>query len=290
MGLELREKLSTLQSIFPLEVQSVHNLRLNVHLSNEIGIFREQVDTRHDSCKSLKYDTSDMPTVSVVIPFYNEIWSVLLRTVTGILFRSPPHLIKEIILVDDGSTFEFLGEPLDYFLKQTPKTRVIHHSSRQGLIQTRMTGAKAASGDVLIFLDSHSEVSPHWLEPLLDGLKKNPRVLYSPVIDWINPDTYEWSYATEIKYSRIYLGFHQCLDGYPRQRQETATHLGLPIAYLHHYRMYHSCQQESVLWIGSFWWGCALSLGRGEYRASLAILDVCRWGTDHALFTSGAYF
>ena len=204
VGLELREKLSTLQSIFPLEVQSVHNLRLNVHLSNEIGIFRDPVDTRHDSCKSLKYDTSDMPTVSVVIPFYNEIWSVLLRTCTGILFRSPPHLIKEIILVDDGSTFEFLGEPLDYFLKQTPKTRVIRHSSRQGLIQTRMTGATAASGDALIFLDSHSEVSPHWLEPLLDELKKNPRVLYSPVIDWINPDTYEWSYATEILYSGVF--------------------------------------------------------------------------------------
>ena len=95
VGLELREKLSTLQSIFPLEVQSIHNLRLNVHLSNEIGIFREPVDTRHDSCKSLKYDTSDMPTVSVVIPFYNEIWSVLLRTVTGILLRSPPYLIRK---------------------------------------------------------------------------------------------------------------------------------------------------------------------------------------------------
>ena len=154
--------------------------------------YLEPVDTRHDSCKSLKYDTSYMPTVSVVIPFYNEIWSVLLRTVIGILFRSPPHLIKEIILVDDGSTFEFLGEPLQYFLKQTPKTRVIRHSSRQGLIQTRMTGAKAASGDALIFLDAHSEVSPHWLEPLLDGLKKNPRVLYSPFIDWINADTYEF--------------------------------------------------------------------------------------------------
>jgi len=47
--------------------------------------------------------TVDLPSVSVVVCFYNEAWSVLLRTVYSVLDRSPAQLIHEIILVDDYS-------------------------------------------------------------------------------------------------------------------------------------------------------------------------------------------
>jgi len=48
------------------------------------------------------YDAS-LPSASVIIIFYNEPWSVLLRTVHSVLSGSPPHILKEIILVDDHS-------------------------------------------------------------------------------------------------------------------------------------------------------------------------------------------
>ena len=54
-------------------------------------------------CKNVTYDKS-LPTTSVIIIFYNEPWSVLLRTVHSVLKRSPPKFLKEIILVDDSST------------------------------------------------------------------------------------------------------------------------------------------------------------------------------------------
>ena len=108
-----------------------------------------------------------LPKTSVIVVFHNEAWSTLLRTVHSVINRSPPSLLKEILLVDDASDHLELGSKLDQYLLNLPvNCRVVRLEERNGLIRARLAGADQASGSVLVFLDAHIEVSPGKLKKL----------------------------------------------------------------------------------------------------------------------------
>lgn len=54
-------------------------------------------------CREKKYNYYGLPKTSVIIAFYNEAWSTLMRTVHSVLETSPDILLEEVILVDDYS-------------------------------------------------------------------------------------------------------------------------------------------------------------------------------------------
>ncbi|XP_038862248.1 polypeptide N-acetylgalactosaminyltransferase 5-like [Salvelinus namaycush] len=164
----------------------------NVYLSDQIPVDRAIPDTRPHTCsKSVVHD--DLPTTSVIFCFVDEVWSTLLRSVHSVLNRSPPHLLKEIILVDDFSTKEYLKDHLDVYMSQFSKVRIVRLKERQGLIRARLAGAAIAKGDVLTFLDSHIECNVGWLEPLLERVYMDRRKVACPVIDVISDK--DMSYA-----------------------------------------------------------------------------------------------
>lgn len=171
----------------------------NVYLSDLIPIDRAIGDTRPSGCaEQLVHNT--LPTTSVIMCFVDEVWSTLLRSVHSVLNRSPPHLIKEILLVDDFSTKDYLKDKLDKYMSQFPKVRILHLKERHGLIRARLAGAQEATGDVLTFLDSHVECNVGWLEPLLERVYLSRKKVACPVIEVINDK--DMSYMTVNNFQR----------------------------------------------------------------------------------------
>lgn len=64
-------------------------------------------------------------------------------------------------------------------------------SKREGLIRARQVGAKAATGEILVFLDAHSEANYNWLPPLVEPIALDYRTVVCPFVDVIDCDTYE---------------------------------------------------------------------------------------------------
>ncbi len=90
--------------------------------------------------------------VSVVIPTYNRAGTIE-RTVNSVLAQTWEPI--EVIVVDDGST----DHTADVLAGYGDKIRVIHQKNR-GPSAARNTGIRAATGEIISFLDSDDEWLP----------------------------------------------------------------------------------------------------------------------------------
>ncbi|KAM6332448.1 polypeptide N-acetylgalactosaminyltransferase 5 [Podargus strigoides] len=171
----------------------------NVYLSDVIPVDRAVADTRPAGC-SEQWVHDDLPTTTIIMCFVDEVWSTLLRSIHSVLSRSPPHLIEELILVDDFSTKEYLKEKLDKYMSRFPKVKILHLGERHGLIRARLAGAEIARGTVLTFLDSHVECNVGWLEPLLERVRLSRAKVACPVIEVISDK--DMSYMTVDNFQR----------------------------------------------------------------------------------------
>lgn len=106
--------------------------------------------------------------VSIIIPVFNNL-NLTQRCLDSII-RNTQNESYEIILVDNGSTDgtkEFLRELGDK--KITP----LFLNENKGFVEACNLGAKIARGKYLIFLNNDTEVTPKWLEPLIQTMESN---------------------------------------------------------------------------------------------------------------------
>uniref|UniRef100_A0A3Q3JVF8 Polypeptide N-acetylgalactosaminyltransferase n=1 Tax=Monopterus albus TaxID=43700 RepID=A0A3Q3JVF8_MONAL len=216
-GVELSPEMGMIFNEADQEIRDTgyHRHAFNVLISTRLGYHRELPDTRDSQCRE-KVHPMGLPSASVVICFFNEAFSALLRTVHSVLDRTPAYLLHEIILVDDHSELEELKDNLDRYVREELQGRLklVRNQKREGLIRGRMIGASHATGEVLVFLDSHCEVNQAWLQPLLAPIQKDHHTVVCPVIDIISADTLTYS-ASPIVRGGFNWGLHFKWDPVP---------------------------------------------------------------------------
>mmetsp|Transcript_73427 Transcript_73427/g.160825 ORF Transcript_73427/g.160825 Transcript_73427/m.160825 type:complete len:983 (+) Transcript_73427:116-3064(+) len=142
--------------------------------------------------------STDLKTMSVVLPcaFEGEFAE---KTVNAIWENSRHERIKEILVVDDGSS-----PPLKTFMSprllaggpDVAPMRIIRHEKTKGLIGAKKSGGDAAVGDVIVFLDCHISPRVGWEEAFFKQMTRagDHRTVVVPTITSLDPDTW-----TELK-------------------------------------------------------------------------------------------
>jgi glycosyltransferase involved in cell wall biosynthesis len=103
----------------------------------------------------------DQPRLSVVMPAKNEAGSVE-QVIQGIRQHVPD---AEILVVDDGST------DLTCSLAKSAGARVIRHPYSMGNGAAVKTGARSATGDVIVLMDSDGQHDPADIPRLLEQIE-----------------------------------------------------------------------------------------------------------------------
>ncbi|CAK0861763.1 unnamed protein product [Prorocentrum cordatum] len=143
-------------------------------------------DTRPRGCaKNITEDFSGL-SVSVIIPWLAEKWYHMEATLKSLLYFTPDHLVTEFIFISDGN-----ADSREVELKAiSDKVRVLALRERVGLMVAKTKGVEMAKAPVLVFLEAHCIMNHGWLEPLLQRLKEDPKILAMPQLDIIPEDNF----------------------------------------------------------------------------------------------------
>lgn len=127
-------------------------------------------------------------TLSVVLPCANEqrfAW----MTAKSIAESTPSYVLKEVIVVDDGSTPP-LQEKFPKDIVESAKVKFVRHEHHTGLINAKAAGAEIATGDIIVFLDCHVKPAAEWWNPIIEKIRTNYRRIVVPSITDLNVDTW----------------------------------------------------------------------------------------------------
>lgn len=117
-------------------------------------------------------DTGFEPTVSIIIPAYNEGVSVL-RTITACIEQDYPVDKLQIVCVDDGSTddtWNYIQHAVNRF---GDRVRAVTLGSNRGKRAAMAEGVRRTDSEILVFIDSDSEPVPGGLRRILQPFSRS---------------------------------------------------------------------------------------------------------------------
>ena len=114
-------------------------------------------------------------SVSIIIPAYNASRTII-RTLDSLKNQTRFDLIKEILIINDGSTDDTVALIEDYKKQNKNMPIMVINKQNGGVSSARNMGLKFASGDWIGLCDSDDEWLPKKLEIQSDIIKKNPSI------------------------------------------------------------------------------------------------------------------
>jgi glycosyltransferase involved in cell wall biosynthesis len=121
-----------------------------------------------------------MVDASIVIPCYNA-EETIAAALARILEQSAGRSV-EVLVCDNGSTDRTLEVVRGVPAGDTP-LHVVNASGERGAAAARNVGARAAVGELLVFVDADDLVGPGWLDGLLNASREEA-ILAGAVDEW----------------------------------------------------------------------------------------------------------
>ena len=116
-----------------------------------------------------------MKNCSIIIPHYNG-KKILRRCLNSLIETTPSN--HEIIVVDNASS----DDSLSMLEKDFSQVRTISNKTNLGYAGACNVGALNSTNDYLIFLNNDTELTNHWIEPLITQLENEKVASVQPKI------------------------------------------------------------------------------------------------------------
>lgn len=109
--------------------------------------------------------------VDIIIPVYNAVED--LAVCLASIRRWPSDVIRQIILVDDCSSPE-TATWLKNYRDRHSDVQLLRNSENLGFTRAVMEGVQRSEAPYMLFLNSDTQVTPHWVEGMLKAMEAHP--------------------------------------------------------------------------------------------------------------------
>ncbi len=115
------------------------------------------------------------PKVTVVIPAFNE-GPMVERSIRSVAKCDYPQELLEIIVVDDGSRDDTFFH-MQYLRREFPEiVKLVRFAGNQGKRAALQAGFAAATGEIVVTIDSDSEIDPQTIHEMVTPFLCDPKI------------------------------------------------------------------------------------------------------------------